>query len=546
MLLHNSAQGEVESFGGSTPTATLGSVGFQDAIYFFRRRWQLIGKVTGVCLAIAAAFVVTAVPEFTASAQILFNPPRDKTSGPEGAISDAPLDPSAVDSQISLIRSAALLQRVVEQERLTEDPELANGPTESVLTRVRRILGLAPEPEPINVRTLQALQERLNVERAGKTYVISISVTSSDREKAMRLTSAVANSYIADRLAARAAVSERSVRLINPPTTPTAPSYPKTALIFALALLGGLVLAIGTAITIEVTTAGFTTPGQVEAALGVPVLAVLGKLTGEPGVPRKKKKIVAFLARAGVPPNEVKQSILADGVTSPAHLLLANPFAGFSEAFRTLRFSIQAICRGEPPKIIQVTSCAPGEGRTTVALCLAISAAASGLRVAFVDFDVRGATTTKSPVLEQSPGLVDVLRGTATLPGALRFDPKTGIHVLAVGRRTNGPVELKAAQVTTLLEPLRAEFDYVVIDSPPLGPVTDAAILASLADEIVLVLKWNDTPQEIAQRAVRQLFDDSERLCAVLNFIDQRQAPKYDRHVYAQFRSSSYQSPAAM
>src|SRR5262245_4653788 len=193
MLLHNSAQGEVESF-GSTPTATLGSVGFQDAIYFFRRRWQLIGKVTGVCLVIAAAFVVTAVPEFTASAQILFNPPRDKTSGPEGALSDAPLDPSAVDSQISLIRSAALLQRVVEQERLTEDPEFANGPTESVLTRVRRILGPAAEPEPINVRTLQALQERLNVERASKTYVISISVTSSDREKAMRLTSAVANS----------------------------------------------------------------------------------------------------------------------------------------------------------------------------------------------------------------------------------------------------------------------------------------------------------------------------------------------------------------
>lgn len=544
LIFLNPTQGEVDHFGAApTPNDMQGSVGLGDIAYFFRRRWTLIACVTGMCLAIAAMFIVMAVPEYTASAQILFNPPRDKAIGAEGSLSDAPLDPLAVDSQISLIKSRTLLQRVVDQQRLTQDSEFSNGPSEGLVGRIRSLL-VRPSAEPnsdlLQMRTVEALQERLNVERVAKTYVVSISVTSSDREKAMRLASAVANTYIADRLASRAAASERSIRLINPPTTPTSPSYPKQMLTFALALLAGLILGTGVAIAIEVTTVGFATPAQIEGLLGVPVLAMLGKLTSKSSVKRKKEfeGSAASHSDAG--------SVLTDAVDEPMTTLLAEPMAGFSETFRTLIYNIQMTSRGNPPKVILVTSSAPGEGKTTVARCLATSAAASDLRAVFVDFDLRGASATESHQSKRSVGLIDVFKGTATLADALRFDPKTGIYVLPVGSQANGPIELfKTSQLKNVLEYLCAEFDYIVIDSPPLGPVTDAAILASLADKIVLVVKWNETPQEIVQTAVRQLFENYDRVGVVLNFIDQRQAPKYDRHAYAQFRSNSRQSRKA-
>jgi capsular exopolysaccharide synthesis family protein len=543
----------------ATPGIMRGFVELHLVACFLRRRLGLIAGVTAVCFVIATAFLMMAVPQFTASAQILFNPPRDKSLGAEGALSDGPLDPMVLQNQVYLIQSATLLERVIEQERLSEDPEFANGPTLGVLGRIRKSLGQpAAELEILNqqnVPAVQALQEKLKVERLSRTYIISISITVSDRDKATRLINAVAHAYVADRIAARAVTSAHSVRLINPPMRPTVPSYPKIELILALALFGGSVLGVAAAITIETMGRGFTRSKQVEAVIGVPVLGMLGRLTGAEmkalqtfGASKARMASDDITPREGLV-NEVmsadfssKGDTLADHWVGPPHLLLAKPLACFSEAIRMLRFNIQRTSRRKLPKIIQVTSSEPGEGKTTVALCLAISAAVSDLRVAFVDFDLRRAWATKCLDLEDSTGLMEFFSGRASLAETLHFDQITGVHVIPAGCRSNDLVKfLKPAQLKKLLTTLGAKFDYVVIDSPALGPVTDAGILARMADKIVLVIKWNDTPQEIVQRAIRHLIADRERVGVVLNFIDQRRSPKYNRYEYAQFGSKSYQ-----
>jgi capsular exopolysaccharide synthesis family protein len=511
--------------------------GLSDIINVFRRRWPLLGLAIGACLAMAIAIIAASTPEYTASAQILFNPQRDRAIGSEGALFENPLDIAALDSQIALIKSRTLLQRVVQQQRLTEDAEFANDTSRGLGGRILSLIigSSSDHPDQVNMKTVEALRERVTVERTPRTYVATIAVTSQNREKAMRLASAVANTYIADRLATRAAAGERSIRLINPPTTPISPSLRRAALTFALAVLAGLVIGTGIVIAIEVMTVGFTVPQQIEAALGVPVLGMLGKLTPKSAAKRKNRR-------------EEGRSTFSDGTgvhidhLDPLSKLLAEPLSGFSEALRSLQYNIEMTSCEKPVKIIQITSAAPGEGKTTVARCLAASAAAAGLRAVYVDFDLRSPLDPEPHDFNNSAAPIEVFNGMTSWVDALRFDSKTGMHVLRVGAQRNRPTSLlKASQLRNLLERLGAEFDYVVIDSPPLGLVADAAILARMVDKIVLVVKWNATPQEIVQSAVRQLFGNCERVGVVLNFIDQKQALKYDRHAYAQFASKSFQ-----
>jgi Mrp family chromosome partitioning ATPase len=93
-------------------------------------------------------------------------------------------------------------------------------------------------------------------------------------------------------------------------------------------------------------------------------------------------------------------------------------------------------------------------------------------------------------------------------------------------------------QLHDALKSLSAEFDYIVVNSPPMSRFVDAAILSHVADKILLVIRWKDTPQEIVQRAARQLFGVNARVGVVLNLIHPGQASKYDRHAYVQLRSA--------
>ena len=155
----------------------------------------------------------------------------------------------------------------------------------------------------------------------------------------------------------------RDVRVIMPAQA-GGQSFPDTRKVLLMALIAGLGLGVGGAFAMEMLKAGFTTPREVEEALGIPVLASVHRLN--------------------------KSQLVKDGKTIPVPFYQMHyPLSPFSEAMRTLRSSIHMSDVDQPPKVIHVTSARPGEGKTTIAVSLAISAASAGLKVVLVDADLR-------------------------------------------------------------------------------------------------------------------------------------------------------------
>jgi polysaccharide biosynthesis transport protein len=340
-----------------------------------------------------------------------------------------------------------------------------------------------------------------------------------DNDDAVRLrelerTAAVNKSLFEDFLQ-KAKISEeqstfraREARIIMPAHPPGGPSYPRRGLTFMIALFIGLGLGIGGAIAKEQLNASFTAPRQVEELLGVPVLASVRRLE--------------------------KKDLIKDGkpIKLPAYSV-HHPLSPFSEALRTLRSGIHMSDVDDPPKVIAVTSSRPGEGKTTVALSVAMSAAFSGLKVAIVDADLRRPAATTYFGLERQKGLVDLLMGEATSKEAI-FKRELELTVIPAGSKSlNPPDVLSSERMRALVSSLKEQFDYVVIDAPPVGPVVDAVIVAGLVDKFIFVVEWGSTPRDLVVRSLQQLANQKRRVGGiVLNSVHQKRAKKFGGEYY--------------
>jgi polysaccharide biosynthesis transport protein len=299
----------------------------------------------------------------------------------------------------------------------------------------------------------------------------------------------------------------QDVRVIMP-AQPGGQTFPDSRKILLTALLAGLGLGVGGAFAMEMLRAGFTTPREVEEALGIPVLA---------SVP---------LMNQG--------QLTADGKTIPVPLYqVRQPLSPFSESMRTLRSSIHMSDVDQPPKVIHVTSARPDEGKTTIALSLAISAASAGLKVVLVDADLRHPSTSRFFKLEQESGLVDFLTGAATSDNVLRLRKDLKLMVLPAGSKTlNPPDVLGSERMKVLISRLKDTFDYVVLDTPPVGPVVDAITVANLADKTIFVVEWASTPRELVETTIRQVWAHKRVAGVVFNRVKQSHAKKYGGAYY--------------
>lgn len=212
-----------------------------------------------------------------------------------------------------------------------------------------------------------------------------------------------------------------------------------------------------------------------------------------------------------------------------------------TEAYRQIRTSLQYVNVDNPPKIIVVTSSVSGEGKTTTAINLAMVLAQSGQRVALIEADLRRPRVVRYLQLIGGAGLTNILAGKASLSELLQPWGDGKLSVLASGPNPPDPSELLGSEhMSRLLDELRASHDYVILDAPPLLPVTDAAVLAVLADGVVLVTRWGVTKREqlrAAATTVRLL--DARVLGTVLNMIPHKRGGGYG---YGYGYGYSYQS----
>ena len=181
------------------------------------------------------------------------------------------------------------------------------------------------------------------------------------------------------------------------------------------------------------------------------------------------------------------------------------------------------------PKAILITSALPAEGKSTAAMLLAASSASSGKRTILLDCDVRLRSTSEALGNKHQPGLFELLRGTATLADVINYDPVAKIYVIPAGSMAPNAADLLMSQeMLDLIALLRGSFDYIVMDAPPLLPVVDALALATVADKVLVIVEWCQTPRASIYEAFRVLGPEANRVAGiVLNKVDFNQLPGY-------------------
>ncbi len=210
----------------------------------------------------------------------------------------------------------------------------------------------------------------------------------------------------------------------------------------------------------------------------------------------------------------------------------------FVEAYKSLRTNLEFLSSAGNCKTILITSSVPEEGKTNVAVNLAMTIAASGKRVVLVDCDLRKATTSRYLRIPRNhAGLTNVItsKDEGALAAALVRVKDSGITVLTAGTIPPNPTELLSAPMTEkIFASLQKAFDYVIVDTPPVSLVTDAAVLCRMADGVLLVVRPGVTTIQSAQLSKKNLEAvNAHILGVVMNGYNGKQSGRRDGYSYA-------------
>lgn len=301
------------------------------------------------------------------------------------------------------------------------------------------------------------------------------------------------------------------VSVIDPPFIPDAPVSPKPKLNMALALLLGTAGSIGIVLVMEYLDVSIKGPDNLERALGFPVLG---------SIPVSKSS---------------KQDVRGIEVFS-------NPTSAASEAFIALRTNLQYLNFDRALKTIAITSAGFGEGKTIIACNLASALAKAGSQVVLISCDLRRPSVREVFHINGERGLSNVLAGQLSFMDVL-VPIRKGLNVIAGGPVPPNPPELLGSgRMKELVEQAKRISDFVILDCPPVLPVTDAAVLSALADGFLIVAKAGSTSGISAVKAKGVLEKVSARILgAVLNFADVVSNRDYSEYGYGYY---SYSKPA--
>lgn len=263
---------------------------------------------------------------------------------------------------------------------------------------------------------------------------------------------------------------------------PASPSFPNILIFAALAVIASMAGSTVVVAILQLLDRGVETTRSLEKKLGV---RVLGSIPDTKHLPELEDRT---------------------GGTRPSQLVVDRPQSSFAEAFRWLQTSIHFNQRDRGQVVVAITSALPNEGKTTAALSLARSAAMAGKRTILVDCDLRRHVSSAEPGPMESIGLRALLDNEGNLDDAVYIDPETGLYVLP--RRSDEhhiqPFADSPA-FAELITALRAKFDFVVLDTPPVLTIDDSRVISAKADCVILMVRWRKTPARAAELALRHL-----------------------------------------
>jgi polysaccharide biosynthesis transport protein len=326
-----------------------------------------------------------------------------------------------------------------------------------------------------------------------------------------------------------------NIHVIDTASPPSSPVRPKRLLNIAIASLVGLILGITLAFVEEGLDNSIKSAEDVQRLIAAPALAIVPAAGSQGGNRYWRRTGRHTNGRSGKP----------DGKGPVALAVLNHPGSALSESYRALRTSILLSTAVRPPQVLLVTSPQPNEGKSCTSLNLALTLAQRGSRVLVVDGDLRKPCIASHFGLNGEHGLSSLLTGAHDLSAALfQVESMPQLWVLPAGPTPPNPAELLSspAMAETLLQ-LRERFDHVVLDSPPLLMVTDATVLSTLVDGVILVVESGVTVRGALVRAHSVLENAGGRvLGVVMNKVDFHR----DAYYYSSYaRYDSYYSRAS-
>jgi exopolysaccharide transport family protein len=314
-------------------------------------------------------------------------------------------------------------------------------------------------------------------------------------------------------------------RVVTTASPPHTPSSPKIALTLALAALCGLGLGVMSAVAREQLNRQIHTRAQLEELLGTSCLAVLPAFS--------EKKTALRKRRATQDSGAFRQ------ISEVA------PFSATAEALRYIKVAIDLHPTGG--KVIGLVSALPGEGKTTVATSFAAFVAKSGARTLLIDADLRNPAMTRALGYTNAPGLLNMVADKSDFDDLVITDTKYKFDFLPSSTRikpSNSSDILNSPAIKDMLKAARNEYDYVLVDLPPVLPVVDVKAAAHLFDAFVLVVEWGSTSTDEIVKAVNSSPILSERLLgAVLNKADEAVMRRFEG--YSDRRYAYYTNEAA-
>lgn len=443
----------------------------RDYLAIVRKRWLMIAALTAATVALALGLSVLSTPLYTAQTQIYVSVQGGTTTS--DMLQGANFTRQQVTSYTGLVTSPLVLRPVIEDLALD--------------LRVDQLASRTTSGSPAN------------------SSLINISVTDESPAVAAALANAVSDEFrrvVADlETPLDSGTSTVKLTMVREATAPGSPSTPNTKLNLALGLVGGLALGLAAAVLRQV----LDTKIRDEAS-------------------------VAQVTRSSV----VGVIVFDDEAASRPLIVQSDPHSPRAEAFRRLRTNVQFLDVGEAKKTFVVTSALPGEGKSTTTINLAIALAEAGSRVVLVDADLRRPSVAKYLGMEGSAGLTTVLIGRASAEDVVQPWGNGRLSVLPSGQIPPNPSELLGSSaMTALLSELAAAYDVVLLDTPPLLPVTDAAVLAKVTNGALVVVGAGKVHKQQFAEALGSLETVGARvLGVVVNREPRKQGGSYSYYRY--------------
>ena len=531
---------------------------------FLKQSFWLLVIAVAIAMVIGAAYVAITVPTFVASAQLLIESQKMQFFWKESGMVDLTVDNAQVESQLEILKSEKIAGAVIDSLNLVADPEFRAPKAGSDFERRRFAIA--------------AFRDRFSARRVGQSYIIEISFRSRDAARAALITNAVADAYIQDQLHAKSQVAKQAdawmqqritelgtqlndaaravqrfkakagildtgtqnggdgrlidqltelearaqsyrrlyetflqkltenlqqesypvsnARVVAEATRPLGKSAPKTMLVMALSILLGLICGGGIAAVRWMLDRTIRGADETCQAVGLDLLGAL-------------------------------PSAAASGTDGP-------PSSQWSDVLRDITVSLDVALQWAPNRCVGISALSDDD-KTTVAIRLAQTYAASGSRVLLIDSDFRESAVSRRFSPHAKFGLLEMLRGQTD--GALTVDSQSGIFILPIaesGRVARSDVVLASAEGQALLARLRGSFDIILIDLPAL----DARVAGRFLDGVVIVANWGKTSIDGLKTLVEMLRTSRATLPGlVVDGVREGEWPSYEEPLAAAQRA---------